>query len=277
MRELVFAPLGLASSYFYPDDVLITKRFVCGHDRWGDEVRVCRPWAIGRAGNGVGGGVLSIRDVLAYARFHLSSGLNGSGDRVMGREAVESMRAPQIDAGSRGSVGLSWFIDEDGGVTTVGHAGATNGQQSYLCMVPGDELAIALLTNSDSGGIITDKLRDTILELFYGCRAPEPEPIPATPDRLAEASGYYDQPMSAFTISADGGGVTIRSEPRGGFPKPDSPPGPPEPPVRGRLLTRDRILCLDEPREGAIGDFIRGPDGRIRFLRLGGRIHRKIR
>jgi hypothetical protein len=37
------------------------------------------------------------------------------------------------------------------------------------------------------------------------------------------------------------------------------------------------MLCLDEPRKGAIGDFIRDGTGRIAFLRLGGRIHRKLR
>jgi CubicO group peptidase (beta-lactamase class C family) len=277
MRDLVFKPLGLGSSYFYPDDVMITKRFAVGHEKWGEEVRVSRPWAIGRAGNGVGGGLLSIKDLLAYARFHLSSGLNGRGERVMGKAAIESMRKPELEAGARGSVGLSWFIKTTGGVTTIGHGGATNGQQAYLCMVPESGFALALLTNSDSGGILTDKLRDLALELCFGVEATAEETIAASEAAIAELSGYYDQPMSAFTISGEGEGLRVESESRGGFPKPESPPGPSEPPVRARLLSGDRILCLDEPRKGAIGDFIRGSDGKIAFLRLGGRIHRKKR
>jgi CubicO group peptidase (beta-lactamase class C family) len=286
MRELLFEPLGLRSSYFYPDDVLITKRFACGHEKWGEEVRVSRPWAIGRAGNGVGGGVLSMRDLLAYARFHLRSGLGDSGERVMGKEAVESMRESQLEAGARGSVGLSWFLKTTGGIATAGHGGATNGQQSYLCMLPSEKLAVAIVTNADAGGIITDKLRSWVLELLFGVAEPAPEPIEASAAQVAEVVGYYDQPMSAFTIeaaphaaAAAGGRPCLRvlSEPRGGFPRPDSPAGPPDPPVRALLIPGDRILCLDEPRKDAIGDFIRDGSGRVAFLRLGGRIHRKLR
>ena len=127
------------------------------------------------------------------------------------------------------------------------------------------------------GGIITDKLRSWVLEIFFALEDPKPEPIEASAAQLAEVEGFYDQPMSAFTIEAAPKGLRILSHPRGGFPRPDSPPGPPDPPSRALLIPGDRILCLDEPRKDAIGDFIRDDRGRVAFLRLGGRIHRKLR
>ena len=276
MRELIFEPLGLSMSFFYPSDILITHRFVAGHQKWGATVKVARPWAIGRAGNGVGGAVLSIRDLLAYARFHLRSGMNDKGERVMGAATVESMRTPSFDAGARGWVGLSWFIKDIGGLAAVGHGGATKGQESYLCLVPEKDFAVALLTNSGSGGIITDKLRGWALDIWFGAKASEPVPVPASDADIAERIGFYDQPLSAYRLERWHGGLRVQNEPRGGFPKPDTPPGPPDPPSRAALLAGDRLLLLDEPSKGSIGEFIRDSEGRIVFLRLGGRIHRKL-
>ena len=73
-QEMLFDPLGLKMSFFYPSDLLFTHRFVVGHQKVKDKVQVARPWAIGRAGNGVGGVVSTVRDLLKYARFHMSNG-----------------------------------------------------------------------------------------------------------------------------------------------------------------------------------------------------------
>ena len=62
---------------------------------------------------------------------------------------------------------------------------------------------------------------------------------------------------------------------KGGFPTPDTPPGPAIPPVRAALCGRDRILLLDPPAEGTTGEFLREPDGRVAWLRIGGRMHRR--
>ena len=73
-QDMLFDPLGLNMSFFYPSDLLFTHRFVVGHQKVKGIVKVARPWAIGRAGNGVGGVVSTVRDLLEYARFHMSNG-----------------------------------------------------------------------------------------------------------------------------------------------------------------------------------------------------------
>ena len=52
VQEMIFDPLKLKMSFFYPSDILITHRFVVGHYLDKNKVHVSRPWAIGRAGNG---------------------------------------------------------------------------------------------------------------------------------------------------------------------------------------------------------------------------------
>jgi len=53
-QEMLLGPLGLDMSFFYPSDILFTHRFVVGHQNVKGKEQVARPWAIGRAGNGVG-------------------------------------------------------------------------------------------------------------------------------------------------------------------------------------------------------------------------------
>jgi CubicO group peptidase (beta-lactamase class C family) len=60
LQELILAPLGLEMTFFYPNDILFTHRFVVGHQKIEQKVEVARHWAIGRAGNGVGGVVSTV-------------------------------------------------------------------------------------------------------------------------------------------------------------------------------------------------------------------------
>ncbi|MEP6894638.1 MAG: serine hydrolase domain-containing protein, partial [Chloroflexota bacterium] len=55
LQEMLLNPLGLDMTFLYPSDILFTHRFVVGHYRKDNQTHVARPWAIGRAGNGVGG------------------------------------------------------------------------------------------------------------------------------------------------------------------------------------------------------------------------------
>jgi len=97
LQEMILDPLGLDMTYMYPSDVLFTHRFVVGHYIEKKKVKVARPWAIGRAGNGVGGVVSTVNDLLKYARFHM-----GNGQKIIKRKSLEAMRVKQVNAGGRG-------------------------------------------------------------------------------------------------------------------------------------------------------------------------------
>ena len=139
---MLLNPLGLNMSFFYPSDLLLTHRLVVGHQKVKDKVQVARPWAIGRAGNDVGGVVSTVRDLLKYARFHMS---NGKKNVITGK-SLRAMRIPQADAGSRGLMGITWFIRKVGRLTLCAHGGATDGQQAYLFFIPDKDFALAILT-----------------------------------------------------------------------------------------------------------------------------------
>ncbi|RPJ28733.1 MAG: class A beta-lactamase-related serine hydrolase [Chloroflexi bacterium] len=271
-QEMLFDPLGLSMSFFYPSDILFTHRFVVGHQKVKGHVQVARPWAIGRAGNGVGGVVSTVRDLLKYARFHMSNGRKN----VITAKSLRAMRVPQADAGPRGLIGITWFIRKVGDLTIYAHGGATNGQQAYFFFIPDKDFALAILTNSDDGGIITSGIFNYALELYFNVKSKLPNPTETPIAKLKKYVGRYRIGTECFDLKVKGEYLIYHHIPLGGFPRPDTPPGPAMPLMRFSFYEEDKVIGLDEPYKDALGDFIRDEKGKLQFFRIGGRAHKKI-
>ncbi len=97
-QEMILDPLGMDMTFYFPDDILITHRFVVGHHKDGKKVKVSRPWAIGRNGAPVGGVISTVKDLLTYARFHMGDGKSASGEKLL---LVKNLRADAQTAPSR--------------------------------------------------------------------------------------------------------------------------------------------------------------------------------
>lgn len=273
MQEMLLTPLGLDMTFFYPSDILFTHRFVVGHQVVKGKVKVTRPWAIGRAGNGVGGVVSTVRDLLKYARFHMSKGKKN----VLKGKSIKAMRVPQADAGARGMMGITWFIRKVGDITAYAHGGATHGQQAYFFFIPDQDFACAILTNSDDGGIITAGVFSKALALYFGAKANLPKAIRTSTAELKEYAGRYKIGTECFDLKVKDGKLIYHQIPLGGFPMPDTPPGPALPPMRFAFYEKDKVIGLDEPYKDALGEFFRDEKGRLQFFRIGGRAHLKIK
>ncbi|HSJ88050.1 MAG TPA: serine hydrolase domain-containing protein [Anaerolineales bacterium] len=272
VQEMLLTPLGLDMTFFYPSDILITHRFVVGHQVVNGKVKVARPWAIGRAGNGVGGVVSTVRDLLKYARFHMSNGRKG----IISGKSLKAMRVPQADAGGRGMMGITWFIRTVAGITAYAHGGATHGQQAYFFFIPKGDFACAILTNSDDGGIITSAIFARALDLYFHAKSEIPKPIEVPHAELKEYVGRYKIGTECFDLKVKGGQLIYHHIPLGGFPMPDTPPGPALPPIRFAFYGKDRVVGFDEPYKNALGEFFRDEKGHVQFFRIGGRAHKKI-
>jgi CubicO group peptidase (beta-lactamase class C family) len=273
-QELIFNPLGLHMSFFYPSDILFTHRFAVGHYLEAQKVKVARPWAIGRAGNGVGGVVSTVKDLLAYARFHMGDG-KVNRQRVIQKKTLEAMRIRQISAGGRGDMGITWFIRYAENLTAYAHGGATHGQQAYFFYIPEKDFALAILTNSDNGGIITAQTFGWTLDLYFGVKLKSPKPL-AKPQDLHEFAGRYKIGTECFDITIKDKYLIYHHIPLGGFPTPNTPPGPALAPMRFAFYAQDNLIGLDEPYNGALADVLRDDKGRVEYFRVGGRAHKKI-
>jgi CubicO group peptidase (beta-lactamase class C family) len=195
--------------------------------------------------------------------------------RIVQKRSLETMRVKQMSAGGRGDMGITWFIRSAGGLTAYAHGGATHGQQAYFFFIPEKDFALAILTNSDDGGVITGQTFGWVLELYFGIKLELPSPL-ARPQELDEFVGRYKIGTECFDIKIKGKYLVYHHIPLGGFPTPETPPGPANPPVRFAFYKQDNLIGLDEPYNGALADIIRNDKGHVEYFRVGGRAHKKI-
>jgi hypothetical protein len=201
---------------------------------------------------------------------------NGKKNVISGK-SLRAMRVPQVDAGPRGTMGITWFIRKVGDLTVYAHGGATNGQQAYFFFIPEKDFALAILTNSDDGGIITAGIFNRALELYFNAKSELPKPIKTPVNDLTEFVGRYQIGTECFDLKVKGEHLIYHHIPLGGFPTPDTLPGPAMPPMRFSFYETDKVIGLDEPYKDALGDFLRDEKSRLQFFRIGGRAHKKIK
>jgi hypothetical protein len=200
---------------------------------------------------------------------------NGKKNIISGK-GLRAMRLQQADAGPRGGMGITWFIRKIGDIDMYAHGGATNGQQAYFFFIPEKDFACAILTNSDDGGIITSAITNYALELYFGAKPSLPKPIQKPASELKEYVGRYQIGTECFDLKAKGRYLIYHHIPLGGFPTPDTPPGPAMPRMRFLFYEPDKVIGLDEPYKDALGDFIRDETGKLQFFSIGGRAHKRM-
>ncbi|MHB8450320.1 MAG: serine hydrolase domain-containing protein [Mycobacteriales bacterium] len=284
IRDLVLDPLDLTNTFFFANEI-ITRRFTVGHRQHEDgRVTVARPWALPRAGNPAGGMSASVRDQLAWARFHLGDGTAPDGTRLLERATLERMREPTADM--RGSalgdhVGISWLLRDVGGVRIVGHGGTTIGQHSEFTMVPERGFALVSLTNSGPGGADLNRtLEKWALEHYLGIREPQPTTVHLDAAALAAYAGRYETIAAVCDVAAGDGQlvvtVTIKPETAAALAEAGEEV-PDQPPIPIALLggADDRFVVPDGPGTGMTGYFTRDTSGRVDGVHLGGRLARR--
>ena len=269
IKELVFAPLGMKMSFFYPDDALLTERYAAGHDLIEKKNKVSRPWAIPRAAAPAGGVVATAHDMLTFARFHM-----GNGGGIMKKSSIKAMQKPTVATSGTGKIGISWFVDEASGVKIILHGGGTNGQISGFWFIPEKDFALVLLTNSSETR--ENHILDKALQIYFDISIPEPEIIALDSAALESFTGKYENIEVIIQLTLKENELWMEFEHKGGFPTPDSPPLPVPPPVRIGFYDKDKVIAIDAPIKGARGEFLRASDGALTWLRSGLRIHKKI-
>jgi len=273
LQALVFEPLGMDGSCFFPDDRIMTGRYAIGHDLVEKRNRVAHPWAMSRAEDPAGGVLAPARDLLAFARFHMGDG-QVDGKQVLEAASVQTMQKPILPASGLWQMGLSWFLTEMDGLKIVAHGGATNGQHSGFWFIPEKGFALTWLTNSSETN--TEALLDEALKIYFDAAIPKPELLDIPAESMDAFTGKYENIEVILTLSRKKNKLWLSFEHKGGFPTPDSPPMPVPPPVRIGFYAEDKVIVLDDPIEGERGEFLRASDGSLAWFRFGSRIHKKV-
>jgi CubicO group peptidase (beta-lactamase class C family) len=280
IKELLLDPLGLEQTYAFMNDIM-TRRFAVGHNHHQDgSITIARPWALPRSVAPAGGWSASVRDQLAWARFHLGDGRGKDGTQVLSRASLDRMKEPTFSLGASAIgdyVGTSWLLKDVDGTRLVGHGGSTNGQRSAFQMVPTRDFAVVVLTNSvPNGAQLHGAVVKWALERYLGVAEPDPEPITLTEEELAEYTGNYRSIGSVVHLSQEDGRLLVRSEPspealarlreRGGE-EPEEQPA-----QQIAILPNDAYILTGGPAKGTRGYFVRDDAGTVTGINLGGRL-----
>ncbi|MEV0647537.1 serine hydrolase [Phytomonospora sp. NPDC050363] len=203
-------------------DEAILHRAAVGHLATGPggEFEVQSTWGL-PASNGPAGAMLSTsaRDLLAFARLHLDGGVTPGGTRLLSAESVERMRVAEVDVPRRSvrpmGIGLGWHLfDWEGGREVVGHDGNTVGQTAFLRLLPGEGVAVAMLTNGGDVGGLAREVFGHVLGELAGVSVPGPLPVPENPSPVTNPERYagsYDQGLVRFDVVEEDGRLWLDS------------------------------------------------------------------
>jgi CubicO group peptidase (beta-lactamase class C family) len=279
IKELVFEPVGLEQSFFFPSEVM-TRRFTVGHEEGPDgSLAVVRPWAEPRSASPAGGSIAcTAPDQIKWARFHMGDGRAAEGTRVLSEELLKRMQEPTVDAGGAigDHVGISWILRGIDGVRLVQHGGDGAGHHSEFVMVPERDFAITTLANGPGGVELGQNLVRWALEAYVGVVERDPEPVARPAAELASYTGLYETIAVFFDITVNGGGLVLE-----GKVKPElaaqmmaqgeRPPEMPPFPLSFLSADGDRFFVTDGPLKGEKGYFHRDPTGAVQGVHFGGR------
>jgi CubicO group peptidase (beta-lactamase class C family) len=278
LQELVLDPLGLKHSGFFTDR-LIGESISASHDVENDRAVVMRGgWAFPRSINPTGGLISSAREQLAYARFHLGDGTGADNKRVLSQQSLEAMRA---NPGPGGTVTMEidgvcvgwWQRPTAQRVPVFQHGGSWGGQRSDFFFVPDRQFAMTVLTNSTSGPKLLAELGRSgwALTKFCGLSNPPADPKPQPAARLKEYEGHYtgwviqpDGPPDKIAelhaeLKATDGSLRVTGDMESSL----------------TFYRDDYVLAVDRDNQVTRSDFLRGPDGKVAWLRDSGRLWAK--
>ncbi len=274
VTDLVLTPLGMTNTYFFPWDVAL-RRTAVGHV-FADGAPLPAPsWPFARGLHPAGGALSSLRDQQAYARFHLDGTTSGSAPIGENTRLLMQQQTATMSSTLDG-VGLTWLLSHHGDVRIVAHGGNISMlQTSSFSMAPDHGLAVTVMTNCRYGASVGAAVLSWAVQHYLGrpARPPLP-PTLLTQEQLAEYEGTYDSGAWQRSVIARDGRLFAE------FVIPQD--APPEtraafaaPPTELVFVGPDQVAPAADPVE-TVGDFIRDPDGSIRWFRIGMRMSRRI-
>lgn len=278
LRDLVFAPLGLTRTFTRLTDAM-TRRVTLGHRDRAAEVEVIRPFQT-TSSTTAGGVLTSVADLMRYAQFHLSDGRSVGNEPHISRALLDLMQTPQLRKNATtDEMGLGWHARTVGGVMTLAHGGTLNGHCLLLQLVPSKALAFAVLTNHVDGWRLVQDVEAAILARYTQVSLAPGQAIGhrgvneamtahatalATQPRLDDYIGSYQRPpVGIVQVRPEAGRLVVAAG-----------SGQAEAPIA--FYGPDVAYALSGQYLGMPYEFIRDETGVVRWIRVNGRIARRM-
>ncbi len=212
-REYVVTPLGLTHVATGAAEAILFRAAV-GHLSLepGAEQVPAPIWAMARS-NAPAGSLLAMRarDLPAFAAMHLQGGAAADGGTLL-QPPFSAMQQRQVelpDLRVLGNAwGLGWELYDTAGDAVIGHDGNTLGQASFLRLVPGRGVAVALLTNGGNGHALYRDVIGHVLAELAEVETPALPAPPVDPPRIDAARhvGTYSSRVADLKVTQDDNG-----------------------------------------------------------------------
>jgi hypothetical protein len=178
-------------------------------------------------------------DLLSFAAHQLG------GPGPLSGASLADMQTAQIEVVPDGDYGLGLGVCRERGRPTLEHGGSVPGFRSQLLIVPEDETALVLLTNSGRGGLVIEDVLDSV---GLALRLPPEVAVPG--EQLDALAGTYGEVLgSKLVVTVRDGGIDL------GHVEAD---GSTFPPVHLRPAGPDRFVVRDGDDRGDSAEFFHG-------------------
>ena len=109
----------------------------------------------------------SSHDLIRYVQDELALGKLPDGKQLVSAENLLMRRTPQISLGEDSSYGMGLIVDRKYGIPVVSHGGSMSGFKSNFYFLPDSGIGAVMLTNSDTGGMLTGPFGRRLLEVVF--------------------------------------------------------------------------------------------------------------
>jgi CubicO group peptidase (beta-lactamase class C family) len=248
LRTRICAPLGLKRTTVLVEE-MIAQRCAVGHVIGPSGIPRVPPVVVMEYAHAPAGSMTTstAAELVRFVQMHLQGGTALDGRPVLSEDAVGAMQQVQLRRPPTSTApltqGVGWLIEEWDGKRVIGHGGGTIGQLSFLQAVPEENLVVALLTNSMTGGLLWRDLGRWLFEELAGMRMPDAHSASGPPPDLPldRYAGTYERLGVRHLITAEDGGLVVNTELTG--PLAELEQGTSPPPYRLRPLDQERFAA----------------------------------
>lgn len=198
VRERIFEPLGMTSSYYDRTEAIIPKR-APGYTLEGDQPKNARYLSMTQPYSA--GALASTVDDLARWDASLYT------EKLLKKASLDRARTPYVlKDGKATGYGYGWGVSTLRGRRAISHGGGIFGFSTYAVRLPDERVYVAVLCNSDSPPADPEYLGQKIAALAVGDPFPEPAAITLDPKVLERYAGVYKiDETSTRTVTAENG------------------------------------------------------------------------
>ena len=114
-----------------------------------------------------GGAWSNVLDLAHYMIVELNNGINAYGKRIISQKNLLKRREPQTKIADKMSYGLGLMMEDDHGVLSVGHGGATMGFITAMFFLPEHNTGLVILTNYRNASLFAGAVSRKFMELLF--------------------------------------------------------------------------------------------------------------